>query len=165
MGKDFTKRAAFPLLLLFFMIPLPYIIYYKITFPLQLMSARLSAAVLGLIEVSVIRKGNILLMPNYALEVVAACSGLRSLMTMITLALIYAGFSALSNVRKIMLVAFAIPAAIAANTLRLVVTAVGAHMVGPSFADGVLHEISGLIVFLSGLLMIMIAAGILKWVR
>jgi exosortase len=164
-GRMFVARARFPLLFLFVMIPLPYIIYYKITFPLQIMSAKLSAGVLGLLHVAVIRRGNVLVLPNYELEVVAACSGLRSLMTMVTLALFFSVFSGLSVIRKVILVACAVPAAIAANTLRLAVTAFGAYAISPEFADGTLHEIAGLIVFFAGFLLLVIALGILRWVR
>ncbi|MBN1162987.1 MAG: exosortase/archaeosortase family protein [Candidatus Krumholzibacteriota bacterium] len=162
-GSEFTRKSAFPLLFLLLMIPLPYIIYYKITFPLQILSAQLSAGLLEILRVSVIRKGNILLLPGYTLEVVAACSGLRSLMTMFTLALIFAAFSALSTRRRLILAACAVPAAIAANTVRLVSTALGAYAIGPEFADGILHEISGLIVFLSGFLLLLLCVGILRW--
>jgi exosortase len=165
MGRSFTVRAAFPLLFLFMMIPLPYIIYYKISFPLQLMSARLSAALIGVLQVTVIRKGNIILLPNYALEVVAACSGLRSMMTMLTLALIFAYFLDFSKARKVILIACAVPAAIVANTIRLTVTAIGAYAVSIDFADGALHHLSGLIVFLAGFILLMIVAGLLKWIR
>jgi exosortase len=164
-GRAFVEKARFPLLFLFLMIPLPYIIYYKITFPLQIMSAKISAAVLGLLHIAVIRRGNVLVLPNYELEVVAACSGLRSLMTMFTLALIFSVFSGLSNVRRVILVACAVPAAIMANTLRLVVTAIGAYAISPAFAEGTLHEIAGLIVFFAGFLLLVIALGILRWNR
>ncbi|MCK4237422.1 MAG: exosortase/archaeosortase family protein [Candidatus Krumholzibacteria bacterium] len=165
LGRNFTEKAAFPLLFLFMMVPLPYIIYYKITLPLQLESARLSAGVLNLLEINVIRRGNILLLPNYSLEVVAACSGLRSLMTMFTLSLIFSAFSDISITRKTLLVACAIPAAIAANTFRLVVIAIGAYAVSTEFADGILHEISGLIVFLAGFLLLVLSVGLLKWIK
>ncbi len=164
-GREFAHRAAFPLLFLFMMIPLPYIIYYKLTFPLQIMSAKLSAGILELIHVNMIRRGNILLLPDYTLEVVAACSGLRSLMTMVTLSLIMTAFSDLSLPRKIVLVFFAVPAAFMANTLRLVVVALGAYSVSPAFADGVLHQISGLIVFLSGLALLLAVLVILRKIR
>lgn len=165
LGKAFTTTLAFPLLFLFMMVPLPYIIYYKLTFPLQLFSARLSAGILDLLQINVIRKGNIIHLPNYSLEVIAACSGLRSLMTMITLALIFAAFSDLSNTRKALIVAWALPAAIAANTIRLVVTAIGAYTVSGSFADGILHDISGLIVFFAGFLMLALFAWVMKWIK
>ncbi len=164
-GAAFARRAAFPVLFLLMMVPLPYIIYYKMTFPMQLMSAKLSAGILKIIHVSVIRKGNILLLPGYTLEVVAACSGLRSLMTMFTLALIFAAFSPLSLSRKTILVLCAVPVAIAANTIRLVVTALGAYTVGPAFADGPLHELSGLIVFMAGFLLLTLCAGVLRWIK
>ena len=165
LGTAFTARLAFPLLFLFMMVPLPYIIYYKLTLPLQLFSARLSAGILDMLQINVIRKGNVIHLPGYSLEVIAACSGLRSLMTMVTLALIFAAFSDLSNTRKTLLVAWAVPAAIAANTIRLVVTAVGAYTVSGSFADGVLHDISGLIVFFAGFLMLALFAWVLKWIK
>jgi exosortase len=162
---NYTKVAGPPLLFLLLMVPLPYIIYYKITFPMQLLSAKLSAGVLTVLRISVIRKGNILLLPGYTLEVIAACSGLRSLMTMFTLAIIFTFFSDMSRSRKLILVLLSVPAAIAANTVRLVVTAMGAHLVGPSFADGPLHEASGIIVFAAGFLMLLLFAGILRWTQ
>lgn len=164
-GWNFTKIAGPPLLFLLLMVPLPYIIYFKITFPMQILSAKLSAGVLTVLRVSVIRKGNILLLPGYTLEVIAACSGLRSLMTMFTLGVVFAFFSDMSKGRKLILVLLSIPAAIAANTVRLVVTALGAHLVGPSFADGPLHEASGIIVFAAGFLMLLLCAGILRWTQ
>ena len=164
-GNAFTKRALFPLLFLFMMIPLPYIIYYKISFPMQIMSARISAATLDVIQIPVIRRGNILILPNYELEVVAACSGLRSLMTMFTLALVFAAFSGLGMARRVILVACAVPAAIFANMLRLVVTAVGAYSVSPAFAEGTLHQIAGLIVFFAGFLLLALCLGLLRWIR
>jgi len=164
-GREFARRSRFPLLFLFMMIPLPYIIYYKITFPMQIMSAKLSAFLLDLIRISVERRGNILVLPNYELEVVAACSGLRSLMTMVTLALVISVFSDLSAARKTILVACAVPAAIIANTLRLAVTAVGAYAVSAQFAEGTLHEISGLIVFFAGFIILVIAFLALRWKR
>ena len=164
-GTEFVRRAAFPLLFLFMMIPLPYIAYYKLTFPMQIMSAKLSALALRFMGIEVIRYGNILALPTYTLEVIAACSGLRSLMTMITLALVLCALPGLSGRRKIVLAACSIPIAIAANTTRLLVTAIGAYAVSPAFADGTLHEISGLIVFSSGFLLLLAVRGALKWIR
>jgi exosortase len=162
-GTKFVRKAAFPLLFLFMMIPLPYIVYYKVTFPLQIMSAKLASALLGAIGANVARHGNILSLPNYNLEIAAACSGLRSLMTMATLALILCAFSRLSVARKAILAASSVPIAIAANTIRLAVTGIGAYAVSPAFADGALHEISGLIVFFTGFLMLLLVWGLLRW--
>jgi exosortase len=162
-GTKFVRAAEFPLLFLFMMIPLPYIVYYRLTFPLQLMSAKLGALLLNVVGIDVIRHGNILALPTYTLEVVTACSGLRSLMTMATLALILCAFSGLSMRKKTILVASSVPIAIAANTIRLAVIAIGAYAVSASFADGILHEISGLIAFSTGLVMLLLVWRLLKW--
>jgi exosortase len=164
-GAGFTLIAAPALALLQLMVPLPNIIYYKVTFPMQLLSARLSSGVLSALKISVIRKGNILILPNYTLEVIAACSGLRSLMTMFTLAAVIALLMDISVPRKIALLLVSLPAAIAANTIRLVVTGMGAYLIDPGFADGPLHSASGMIVFLAGLLMILSCAWILRWTQ
>ena len=162
-GKKFAKGLFNEFVLMILMIPLPYVIYYKLTFPLQLFSARLSTGILHALSVTIIRKGNILFLPKYTLEVVAACSGLRSLMTMVTLAVIITAFMNYSTTKKVALVICSLPIAIAANVVRLVVTALGAYIVDARFADGFLHEISGLIVFATGLLLLIIINGILKW--
>ena len=162
-GPELVRILSAESILLFLMIPLPYIIYYRLTFPLQLLSARMSATILKIIQVSVIRKGNVLVLPKYTLEVVAACSGLRSLLTMVSLAVILASVSSYSARRKIILVASSIPVAVVANTFRLVVTALGAYLASPAFADGILHQLSGLIVFASGLILLIIINGVLKW--
>jgi len=162
-GETFTRSILFPILFLFLMIPLPYIIYYKLTFPFQLLSARLSASALSAIGIEVIRRGNILILPNYTLEVVAACSGLRSLMSMFTLSIIMAAFIDFSKTRKVILVLLSLPAAIAANTVRLAATAIGATLIGPEFAEGTMHNISGLVVFGFGIGFLLIAALVLKW--
>jgi exosortase len=164
-GGEFVRRAAFPLLFLFMMIPLPYILYYKLTFPMQIMSAKLSAYILQSVGLEVIRHGNILSLPTYTFEVVAACSGLRSLMTMVTLALVMCALPGLSGPRRIVLAASSVPIAVAANAIRLAAIAIGASAISPSFADGALHEISGLIVFLTGFIMLMIVWGALKWIK
>lgn len=162
-GPGLIRILASESALLFLMIPLPYIIYYRLTFPLQLLSARLSSVILKALQLSVIRKGNIIVLPKYTLEVVAACSGLRSLLTMVTLGVIMAAAASYSAGRKILLVACSVPVAVAANTFRLVVTALGAQLAGPDFADGILHQISGLMVFGSGLAMLLIINWVLKW--
>ena len=86
-------------------------------------------------------------------------------MTMITLALVISAFSNLSTARKTILVACAVPAAIIANTFRLLVTAVGAYSISAQFADGPLHEISGIIVFFAGFILLIITFLILRRAR
>ena len=161
-GRSFVRAAAFPLFFLYMMVPLPYIIYYKIAFPLQLAAAKISAGFMDAIGVSLIRHGNVILLPGYALEVVAACSGLRALLTMVTLALVIGAFAELPMNRRVALVALAAPIAVVANVVRLVVTGMGAYLITPAFADGFLHTISGLVVFLTGFALLMLSFLILR---
>ena len=92
-GWKFLRAVSFPLAFLIFMIPLPAIIYNQITFPLQLLASRFATFWLELVHVPVLRDGNVLVLSNYSLEVVEACSGIRSLMTLISLAVIYGYFA------------------------------------------------------------------------
>ena len=78
-GWQLLRAIAFPLGFLIFTIPIPVIIYNQITFPLQLLASRLATSWLELVQVPVLRDGNILNMSNYSLEVVEACSGITVL--------------------------------------------------------------------------------------
>jgi exosortase len=77
-GWKMLRAVSFPLGFLIFMIPLPAIIYNQITFPLQLLASRVATSWLEFMQVPVFREGNVLNLPNYSLEVVEACSGVRS---------------------------------------------------------------------------------------
>jgi exosortase len=149
-GSRRMKVLLFPCLFLLFMIPLPYIIYYKLTFPLQLYSSRLTAGVLSLLGMPVVRNGNVINLENYALEVVTACSGLRSIMTLGTLAVFMADFLRRAWPWKLLFVSLVIPVAILANTIRLVSTAVISALSGAEAAESYLHELSGVVVFMTG---------------
>ncbi|MFQ5674968.1 MAG: exosortase/archaeosortase family protein, partial [bacterium] len=81
-GKQMLKEIWFPLAFLAFMIPVPYVIYYAATFPLQILSTKLTNILLNIVGIAALRQGNIIYMQNYSLEVIEACSGLRSLMTL-----------------------------------------------------------------------------------
>src|SRR5487761_929998 len=91
-GWKRLRAVSFPLGFFILMIPIPVIIYNQITFPLQLLASRVAASGLELMQVPVLRDGNVLILPNYSLEVVEACSGIRSLMNLFTLAIAYGYF-------------------------------------------------------------------------
>lgn len=146
-----TARAVwFPICFLLFMIPLPYIIYYKLTFPMQLLSSKIAFDFMTLSGLTGIREGNILHFPGYTMEVIEACSGLRSLMVLLTLSALLASLSPLRPTGRLVLFISAIPIAIAANVLRLVLTGFIGIFAGLQYAEGFLHEISGLFIFLVG---------------
>ncbi len=157
-GKKFLKTLWFPLVFLVFMIPIPYVIYYSVTFPMQLFSSKLACGFLQLSGLSVMRQGNVIHLPNYSLEVVEACSGLRSLMTLSALGAAMAYMTQKSLVGGVIVFFSSIPIAIGANVFRLVITALGAFLISPKFAEGFLHEASGLVVFLSGLFCLSLVA-------
>jgi exosortase len=159
-----TRVLAFPLLFLLLMIPLPYVIYYKFTFPLQLWSSKLAAWVLSGLGMPVVRSGNVIDLEGYSLEVVTACSGLRSMMSLGTLAVFMTDFFRLGTAGKVVLVLLSVPVAIVANTARLTATAVVSAMAGAKAADSFLHEFSGVILFVSGLVLLVILGLILEWI-
>lgn len=147
-GSRMLRAMAFPLGFLVFMIPPPEIIYNQITFPLQLWASRIAFALLQGIHVPVLREGNILLLPGYSLEVAEACSGIRSLISLIALAVAY-GYIAEKRVwLRVLLVAMAIPVAVLSNSFRVFATGLTTYWAGPQMAHGFLHEFSGLVVFI-----------------
>src|SRR5580704_15859240 len=87
-GTEYVKAFQFPLFLLFFMVPIPAVIYNQLTFPLQIIASEVSETVIGWLQIPVIREGNVLILPQTTLNVVEACSGIRSLLTLTFLSLV-----------------------------------------------------------------------------
>jgi exosortase len=117
------------------------------------------------IGVPAVREGNIIFLPAYTLEVVEACSGLRSLVTLLALAALMGHLTLLGKFRPLVLFAMAVPVAIVVNIIRLVFTAVGAYVISPKLAEDFLHEVSGILVFAVALLLMAAIAGMLRWKR
>jgi exosortase len=147
---------AFPVAFLLFMIPLPAVIYNQIVFPLQLLASRLATSCLETLNLfPVLREGNLLILDRYTLEVVDACSGIRSLTSLLALAM---GYSYLAERRlgiRIFLVAAMVPVAIVSNAVRVVITALLVNYFGISAAEGFMHSFSGLAVFLVSVMLLM----------
>nr|MBN2276790.1 exosortase/archaeosortase family protein [candidate division Zixibacteria bacterium] len=162
-GLPGFKKIWFAFFMLLFMIPIPAVIYYSATFPMQLFATRTTLSVLNLIGVPAVGAGNIIHLPDYSLEVAEACSGLRSLVTLMALAALYGYLTMRSRLGWLILFLMAIPISIIANIFRLVITAVGAYAISTKFADNFLHELSGVIVFIVALIMIIALGAILQW--
>jgi exosortase len=145
-GKEIAKLLLFPISLFLFAIPLPYILYNAIAFPLKLIATKIAAGVINFVGMPVFRDGNVIHLPHTTLEVVDACSGIRSLMTLITLAFLLASFQLRSFWKRILLVMLALPIAVAANAGRVALTGILTKS-DPAWGSGTLHEITGWGVF------------------
>jgi len=146
-GWSLLRALLFPLGYLLLMIPLPVIIYNQLTFPLQLLASRFATVCLQGIQIPVLREGNLIILPNYTLAVVEACSGIRSLLSLIALALAY-GYLAEKRIWvRTVLVFLVLPIAVASNGLRIMGTGVLTYFWGSAVADGFFHLFSGWLVF------------------
>jgi len=187
-GFRMLRLVAVPLSLLVLSIPIPQIVFNRIAFPLQLFASRCAVAAMSALDIPVLRQGNVIeLMPLGSsvpkkLAVVEACSGIRSLMTLLTLAVVYAYFTKpkgdagnksndndathttfqdrgpflkrFTFWRSLILIVAAIPIAILTNALRVSGTGVLAHYYGTRVADGFFHSFSGWVIYVA-------AAGLL----
>ena len=158
------RAVSFPLAFLIFMIPIPVIIYNQITFPLQLIASRFATFWLEVVHVPVLRDGNVLILSNYSLEVVEACSGIRSLMSLIALAVAYGYLAESRRWVRYRLVVLMVPSAIVSNAIRIMGAGVLAHRFGPRAAEGFLHQFSGWVIFLVALALMFACHWILRHV-
>jgi exosortase len=163
-GAARVRVMWFPLVFLLAMVPIPYVFYYRLTFPLQLESSRMAAGILTAMGMPLVREGNVIHIEGYSMEVVAACSGLRSIMTLGTMALFMLDFFRLPAGLRLLFLALAIPVAVAANVGRLLLTAGIAAIQGAKAAESFLHELSGLVVFVVGMLTIYGGGKALEWI-
>src|SRR5207237_10326972 len=138
-GWQFFRAILFPWAFLVLMIPIPAIVFNQITFPLQLLASRVAAGVLPWAGVPVLREGNVIMLPDMALEVAEACSGIRSLLSLATLAIIYGYLLEPRKMIRVLLAMAAVPVAVAANSLRIVGTGLLIQYWDPDKAEGFFH--------------------------
>ena len=154
LGWKFLRGLSFPLAFLLLMIPIPTIIFNQITFPLQLLASRVAAAILPLFSVPILREGNVIILPSMALEVAEACSGIRSLMSLVTLAVIYGHLVEKRLAIRWILALGAIPISVAANSVRIIGTGLLVQYWDPDKAQGFFHLFSGWLIFVVSLVML-----------
>lgn len=158
------RAVLFPWAFLFLMIPIPAILFNQITFPLQILTSKVAAGVLPLLGVPVLREGNIITLPAMALEVAEACSGIRSLLSLATLAIVYGYLLETRNSVRVILALASIPIAVAANSLRIVGTGLLVQYWDAQRAEGFFHLFSGWIIFVVALAMLFLFHHLVSWI-
>lgn len=153
-GWKFAHGFLFPWAFLLLMIPIPSIVFNQITFPLQLLASKVASTTLPWMGVPVLREGNVIILPAMALEVAEACSGIRSLMSLTTLAIIYGYLMERRIGIRVLLAVASVPIAVAANSLRIVGTGLLVQYWDPEKAEGFFHEFSGWLIFVVSLVML-----------
>ncbi|OHB29904.1 MAG: exosortase [Desulfuromonadaceae bacterium GWC2_58_13] len=161
-GWTVSGHLALPIGFLLFMVPLPYIVYDALAFPLKLLVAKYSVVALKLMGIAVMREGNIIMFPQTVLEVADACSGLRSLVSLLALAVAFAFLSQKSNVKRVIMVLAAVPIAIATNMFRVIATGFLAQYYGAAAAEGFFHEFAGMAVFALAMLLLFLLGAVLR---
>ena len=161
-GWRLFQALLFPWLFLFLMIPIPSIVFNQITLPLQFLASRFAADVLRVLGVPVLREGNVIRLPSMPLEVAEACSGIRSLMSLGTMAIIYGYLVDNKLWRRVVLVLVAVPIAVAANATRIVGTGLTVQYWDPDKGQGFFHEFSGWLIFIVSLTLLVAFHWVLR---
>lgn len=160
-GWQYLWIASFPIAFLVFMVPLPAILVNSIAFPLQLFAAETATFCLFSLGIPVLREGNIIVLAGTTLEVAEACSGLRSLLSLLALGTVYGYFSQAELWKRWTLVLLSVPIAIVANAFRVSGTGILAHVWGNEIAQGFYHTFEGWIVFLVAFFLLLCCGSVL----
>lgn len=161
-GRELIKLSWFEFFFLLFMIPIPYVIYFAATFPMQVLASKITVFILNLIGMGVVRQGNIIHLPGYSLEVAEACSGMRSLVSLLALGAIFAYVSQKRLSARVILFLSTIPIAVLANVFRVFVTSLLAYTISGEVAEEPIHSIMGLSVFVVAFVCLFIEGFILR---
>ena len=154
-GWQRLRIVLFPLAFMLLMIPLPAIIFNKIAFPLQLVASHVGESTISALDIPILREGNVLILANATLEVAEACSGIRSLVSLFTLGIVFGYFVDRRPWVRAAIALSAVPVAILANGLRVASAGVAAHNFGAAGVEGLFHEFSGWVVFIIAFLMML----------
>jgi exosortase len=153
-GWQHLRLAAFPLVLLVLAIPLPALLFNQIAFPLQLLASQFGVATLEAFAVPALREGNVIRLDAATLEVAEACSGVRSLVSLLTIVLFYGYIAQQGRLTRWMLALSILPIVIVANGLRVAGAGAAAHIYGAGAASGFLHTFSGWVFFGSSVVLL-----------
>jgi len=162
LGPEVIRLTWFAFFILLFMIPIPGVIYYSMTSSMQLLASKVSVTTMQALGMSVLRRGNVLVLPNQSLEVAEACSGLRSLVSLMAMGAFYGYLAQPRLTGKAIVFAASVPIAIASNLIRVFVTAMIAYVgdVDPTVEP--LHTILGLSVFVVAFILLAMTSAIVR---
>ncbi|MFZ5568854.1 MAG: exosortase [Thermodesulfobacteriota bacterium] len=161
-GKYVLRELAFCFLLLLFMIPIPSQIYSTLTVPLQLLVSQLSTMLARSMGVPIFREGNVIFLSDWTLQVVQACSGLRSIMSLLTLSAVFGYLTLRSNLLRLLLLLSSIPAAILVNIFRVSMMIFAYQYFSYDLTAGTTHTVFGLLIFFISLALIASFKGVLS---
>jgi exosortase len=162
-GREHLRILAFPIAFLVLMVPLPAILFNKIALPLQLLASRVGETAIAAAGIPVVREGNVLQLPTRDLEVAEACSGIRSLVSLLMLGIVLGYFTEKRIGPRVIVALAAVPIAIAANAARVAGTGLASELVSPAAAEGFFHAFSGWLMFVvafAGLLFVQRLVGL-----
>ncbi len=165
-GGAILRALAFPMAFLLFAIPIPTVVYNEIVFPLQFVASRFATKILETLNLfPIMREGNVLVLPGMHLEVVEACSGIRSLMSLLALAAGYGYLVERSVPVRWLLILAMVPLAIISNGTRVMITALMANYIGPRAAEGFMHEFSGWVIFVVATVLFLLLHSLITMIR
>jgi len=165
-GFRMFKECLFPVFLLLFMIPVPSQIYASLTIPLQLFVTKISAFLASMVGVVLVYEGNIIHLPQRTLQVVQACSGLRSIMTLLTLGAVLGYLTLNSNTLRTFLFFSGVPIAIAINILRVFLMIIAIYFFSFDLSVGIAHTVFGMLIFAAALgIFFLVGRGVALWDR
>lgn len=153
-GWEAVKTARFPLLFLFLFIPLPAALLSKIVYFLQKGSAEIAALFFSITPVPVLREGFVFHLPRFSVAVAPECSGIRSSIALLVLALLAGHFFLRTFWKQTVFVLAGILVMIIKNGIRIVTLTLLANYVDPGFLHGSLHRQGGVVFFMIGLLLL-----------
>jgi exosortase len=150
-GFEMLRIVSFPIFFLLLMIPVPEQVYSSVTLQLQLLVSKFSYAIASIAGIPIFREGNIIHLPNRTLQVVEACSGIRSLISLLTLCLVIGYFGLQSNALRALLAISSIPIAVAVNVIRVLLLITAFYFFQIDLTEDPLHTYLGVAIFIIAL--------------
>lgn len=162
-GFKVTRLILIPIFLLIFSFPLPPVVQAGLTSKLQLISSQLGVSFIRACEIPVFLEGNVIDLGNYKLQVVEACSGLRYLFPLMSLAFICAYMYQVTFWKRAILFLISIPVTVLMNSFRIGVIGLLVDNWGISMAEGFIHDFEGWIVFMACFIILFFVMWLLSW--